>query len=55
MQKVIQDTLAEQLGLPIKRHDVIETHGWPGCNSKQEFGYRLHAYQEGLCSDGFMC
>jgi len=42
MQKVIQDTLAEQLGLPIKRHDVIETHGWPGCNSKQEFGYRLN-------------
>jgi len=42
MQKVIQETLAKNLGLPVQRHDVIETRGWPGCNNKQEFGYRLN-------------
>ena len=42
MQKVIQEILARNLGLPVQRHDVIETRGWPGCNNKQEFGYRLN-------------
>ena len=42
IQKVIQEILAKDLGLPVQRHDVIETRGWPGCNKKQEFGYRLN-------------
>ncbi len=41
MQKAIEETLAKELGVNIKRGDIIQTLDWPGFK-KQEYGYRLN-------------
>lgn len=43
MQKTIEETLAKELGVNIKRDDIIQTLGWPGFK-KQEYGYRLNPF-----------
>ena len=43
MQKAIEETLAKELGVNIKRDDIIQTLGWPGFK-KQEYGYRLNPF-----------
>ena len=43
MQKAIEETLATELGVNIKRDDIIQTLGWPGFK-KQEYGYRLNPF-----------
>lgn len=43
MQRMIKDKLANQLGLGIKREDVIQTIGWPELACK-EYGYRLNPF-----------
>lgn len=44
MQKAIEETLAKELGVNIKRDDIIQTLGWPGFK-KQEYGYRLNPFK----------
>lgn len=43
MQRTIKEKLANQLGLNIKRDDVIQTIGWPELTCK-EHGYRLNPF-----------
>ena len=43
MQKAIEETLAKELGVNIKRDDIIQTLGWPGFK-RQEYGYRLNPF-----------
>lgn len=43
MQRTIKEKLANQLGLGIKREDVIQTIGWPELACK-EYGYRLNPF-----------
>lgn len=43
MQRTMKEKLANQLGLSIKRDDVIQTIGWPELACK-EYGYRLNPF-----------
>ena len=43
MQRTIKEKLASQLGLNIKRDDIIQTIGWPELGCK-EYGYRLNPF-----------